>query len=94
VCQRGFQETPTLKQLVASKAHGGQCVAVDLFADIKSHQSTLAITAVDLGSVHNTLLLPKLLWSRYSNRALSENTLIKQSLDEPCILDFPLDTPF
>jgi len=31
---RGFQETPT--KIVSSKQSPGQCVAIDLFADIKS----------------------------------------------------------
>jgi len=40
-------------------------LAADSFADIKStqtHKSKLAITAADLRSVHNLLLILKLLW--------------------------------
>jgi len=63
-CQWGFQETPT--ETVSSKPQSlGQCVAIDLFTDIKSAYKyisiyTLVITAADLWSVHNPLKLDML----------------------------------
>jgi len=64
-------------ETVSSKQSPGQCVVFDLLADIKSakiHQSTLAITAVDLWSQkllqdRDTLMEQPV---KYSNRAPSE----------------------